>query len=151
MTRFAIAQPGSDAADPSVLHKVVDSLYPSPKINTKANPPHAGLIDLNWASSISVPNQTTKLLYQIPHGYNYIPGAFAGFSFDNGTTRISGTLPFSLGGIGLIILDADPTYVNLKYYSTDLASTTLIPPFTMLIRFYITADRGMNLSNPDPQ
>src|SRR3954471_18535511 len=106
MIRFSIAQPGSSASDTRVMNKVVDSLYPSPKVNMKASPPHAGLIDLNWSSSISLPNQTTKTLYQIPHGYDYLPGAFAGFSFDNGSVKVSGTLPFSIGGIGLIIIDA---------------------------------------------
>jgi hypothetical protein len=117
----------------------------------KATPPHAGLIDLNWAVIYPSPTKLLKRFTKYPMAMITSLELLLAFSFDNGSVKVSGTLPFSIGGIGLIIIDADPTYVNLKYFSTDLANTTPIPPFTMLIRFYIFAERGMNLLNPDPQ
>lgn len=142
MSIFKIALPGNDVKDASISQEVLDSQFPSPKVNTLAQPPHAGIIHLNWSSSVAVPLGTTKLIYSFPHGYDYIPSCFASYSFDNGSVRNSGVLPFQYGAIGVILLDADIRNINLKYFSADLAGVTVVPPFLMQVRFYVFAERG---------
>lgn len=146
MSIFKIALPGSNVRDSKLNEEAIDSLYPSPKVSTLAQPPHAGIIFLNWSSTtIALGQNTTKLLYSFPHGYNYIPTAIGNYRFDNGSTIQTGTLPFQYGGLGLINLETTRTAVNLQYVSFDLALSpfTPIPPFLMRVRFYIMAERGI--------
>lgn len=143
MSIFKISLPGTDVKNARIQDLVLSSLYPNPKIDTTASPPHAGIIFLNWqAVGLSQANNTTKLIYSFSHGYDYIPTAFAAYKFDNGSLVTDGVLPFQYGNLGEITIDTDPTNVNIKYQSIDLASTTVIPPFLMQIRFYVMADRG---------
>ena len=139
--RFSIALPGKDVYRGKVTDMVIDSRYPNPKIDTLGKPPHAGVIFLNWASSIAVPETTIRLIYSFPHNYNFIPTVMASYDFDNGSARLKGTLPFQYGGLGIITIDADEKNINLKYYSTDFAAT-VVPPFTMQVRFYVMAEQG---------
>lgn len=143
MSTFRIALPGNDVHTARIQDLAIDRRYPNPKIYTKANPPHTGIIFLNWASSIGVNFQTTKILHSFKHNYNYIPTVFASYKFDNGSQILRGTLPFQYGALGVITMDADDTNINLKYYSIDGAiPATTIPPFTMQIRFYVMAESG---------
>lgn len=139
--RFAISLPGSDVFGAKLTDEVVDSLYPNPKVSTIASPPHAGIIFLNWSSSLIIPERTTKLLYSFPHNYENLPTVLASYKFDAGSGIFYGTLPFQYGALGLILMDTDAVNVNLKYFSLDIASTT-IPAFLMQIRFYVMAERG---------
>lgn len=138
-----IVLPGSDIETARIQDIVVDNLYPSPKIDTIASPPHTGIIFLNWTDTTAIANDTTKLIYSFPHGYvGYIPTVFASYRFDNGSNILKGTLPFQYGALGNIIIDADEENINLKYYSTDFLGPTPIPVFTMQIRFYVMAEQG---------
>lgn len=141
---FKLALPGNDALKASVSNEVVDSLYPNPKINTKANPPHTGIIRLHWVSSgVTVPYDQTNILYSFPHGYGYVPTVFGNYKFDNGSIIRRGTLPFQYGSLGIIVMDADDTNVYLKYFSYDLSvGLTAVPPFEMQVRFYVMAEQG---------
>lgn len=140
---FRVALPNTDVRRAKVSEMVLDSRYPSPKIDTTARPPHAGIIFVNWNNTTTILNSgTTKLLYSFPHGYNKIPTAIASYTFDNGTVRPKGTLPFQVGALGIILIDADEVNINLKYFSTDLTSTP-IPVFTMKVRFYVFAEHGV--------
>lgn len=143
MSKFKISIPGVSVQDAKPSEETVDSTYPSPKVNTLATPPHAGIIFVDWSSSTQTQALgTTRVLYKIPHGYNYIPTVFGNYIFDNGTRKIRGMLPFQYGSLGMIILDTDKTNANLKYISLDLANTTPITPFLITVRFYIMAERG---------
>lgn len=139
---FKIALPGFDVRTSRVTEEVLDGLYANPKINTKASPPHLGIIRVNWATTgIIIPTDTTRILYSFPHNYGYVPTVFASYAFDNGTIRSNGTLPFQMGGIGIVTIDADLVNINLKYYSFDLASTA-ITPFLMNVKPYVMAEQG---------
>lgn len=143
MNIFKIALPNNDVKTARLADEVLDSRYPSPKIDTKASPPHAGILDINWQSSnIVIPHQQTRLLHRFPHKYGYIPTAFGVYTFDNGSRKTSGTLPLSIGAVGIITIDTDDTYVNFTYFSIDFTDITSIPPFIMQIRFYVMAERG---------
>lgn len=142
---FRIALPTNDVRRGKVTEMVLDSRYPSPKIDTTARPPHAGLIFLNWNSStITIPFGTSRVLYSFPRNYNLCPTAIGSYSFDNGTRKTRGTLPFQMGAQGIILLEADDDNVNLTYYSTDVPGTTVINPFVMQIRFYVFAEHGVD-------
>lgn len=141
MNVVRIALPGADIIRGKVEEMVLDSVYPSPKIDTTASPMHVGTIYLNWDSTASVAYDTIKLLYSFPHNYDYIPSVFAAYRFDNGSNILQGTLPFQNGALGMITIDADEKNINLKYYSFDLFSSAIIP-FNMQIRFYVMAEEG---------
>ncbi len=143
MSIFRVALPDKDARRGKITDMVVDNRYPSPKIDTAARPPHAGLIFLNWNDTTAIPSGTTKVIYPFPHRYNTCPTAFASYSFDNGTQRIKGTLPLQIGALGMLTIDTDDTNVNLKYFSFDTGSTP-IPAFTAQIRFYVMAEPGLD-------
>lgn len=141
MSKFKIALPGFDVHSSQVGEEALDSQYPNPKINAIANPPHVGIIDLDWVStSITVPANSEKILYSFPHGYDYVPTCIGVYHFDNGTNPSSGILPFQYGALGLILLDADSININLKWVSFDGGTT--IPNFIMQVRFYVMAERG---------
>jgi hypothetical protein len=140
MGMFKISKPGVDVQDASSSETILDNLRSSPKIDTTAIPPHAGVIELEWTTSgIIVPYGETRVLYSIPHGYDHLPTAIGLFT---SVTQGAGRLPFEIGAIGVLILDADSVNVNLKYFSSDLVGTTVIPPFSLTIRYYIFAERG---------
>lgn len=134
-----IALPGKDVKHGRVDEMAVDSRYSSPKIDTAAAPPHAGIIYLSWNNTAAIATGTTKLLYNFPHNYNFVPTVIATYKFDNGANVLRGTLPFQYGTLGVIVMEADETNVNLRYYSTD---NGLIPAFTMQVRFYVMAEHG---------
>ncbi len=141
MNIFKLSLPNNDVKRARIQDVVLDSTYPNPKINTKADPPHAGTISLNWVDTTGVPYATTKLLYSFAHGYNKMPTVFASYKYDTGLVVRRGTLPFQLGALGMISIDADAKNINLKYYSFDIFDTP-IPPFIMQIRFYVMVEHG---------
>lgn len=142
MNLFKLVLPGSDVHRSRLNEDVLNSQYASPKINTKATPPHTGILFVNWQSSKFFARGDTFLIYSFPHKYNYPPLALGAYKFNNGTTTYRGLLPFSIGALGEILIDSDSTNVNIKYHSFDLSNITVIPPFTMQIRFYVFAERG---------
>lgn len=139
---FRVAQPGEDVLRGAISKMIVDSRYAFPKIDTQANPPHAGIIFLNWADTSIIPNNTIKVLASFPHDYNKMPTVFGNYNFDNGNVRFKGVLPFQNGALGMIFLDADDTNINLKYYSFDFLGIN-ITPFVMQIKFYVMAEHGL--------
>lgn len=143
MNTVRVSLPDKDLSRGKPDEMAIDNRYANPKIDTQAAPPHAGNIFLNWTSTTGISQGTTKLIYRFEHGYNYVPTAFASCKFDNGANVIRGTLPFLNGSLGVITLDCDQTYVNLKYFSIDSSTTpSAILPFLMQIRFYVFAERG---------
>lgn len=146
MNTFRIALPDNKVQTADIKDEVIDSRYPSPKINTKANPPHVGIVYINWATAgLSFALGETKIIHQFPHGYDYVPSTFGVFSFDDGTNRVSGTLPFQFGSLGYIILEADVKNVYIKYFSVDAISPSIpVPQFTFQVRFYVMAERGFD-------
>ena len=143
MNIFKLALPGKDAKDARLSDTIVDSKYPNPKVSTIAQPPHAGIISVNWHSSIALASGTVKVIYSFKHGYDYIPTVIAVYDFDNGSNIQTGLLPFQYGALGLITIDADDTNINLKYISFDTsAPSTAISPFIMKVRFYVFVERG---------
>jgi len=143
MNIFKISLPGIDVKRSRPSDEVVDSLYPSPKVSTIASPFHAGIIFLNWqTANLTKAFNSITVLYSFPHGYNHIPIVLGIIHFDNGSVIRSGTMPFDIGAIGLLVIDADSTNVNLKYLSLDISSTFPIPVFQARIRFYVFAERG---------
>lgn len=138
---YRMALPGFDVHRGKVEQMVADNRYPSPKIDTQATPPHAGIIFVNWTDTSIIANNTTKLIYSFPHRYNQVPTVIASYKWDNGTIIQRGILPFQLGAIGMIIIDADLKNINLKYYSFDFLSIN-VPVFTMQVRFYVFAEAG---------
>lgn len=143
MTTFRVALPGNDLNRGKAVEMAVDARYANPKIDTQSNPPHAGILYLNWSSTAGIAAGTLRTIYSFPHGYNSIPTAFATYKFDNGANILKGTLPFQFGALGVIIIDTDDKNVNIKYVSTDQTPSPLaIGPFTMQIRFYVMAEHG---------
>lgn len=142
--RFVVAREGFDADTARVWETVVNDLYPNPKIDTTANPAHAGIIFLDWRNTTGILGGITRILDSFPHNYGYTPSVFASYGFDNGTLRSGGTLPLQIGALGVIFIDADETNINLKYYSTDTAGpATPIPAFLLQARYYVMAERGL--------
>lgn len=142
MNRFTLVKPGADVNHAQITDYIISQDYPAPKISTVATPAHAGIIFVNWASSIFLPLGTTRIIDSFPHGFSYVPTVFATFKFDNGSRKIEGALPLQIGAIGVIIVDADATNIYLKYYSIDLAGITIIPAFTLQARYYVMVERG---------
>lgn len=138
---FRMALPGFDAIRGKVEQMITDSRYASPKIDTQAVPPHAGVIFLNWTDTNIINYGVTRLIYSFPHNYGRIPTVFASYKFDNGTTVLRGTLPFQYGALGMITIDADEKNINVKYWSFDFLGNN-IPAYTMQIRFYVMAEAG---------
>lgn len=138
-----MALPDRDVKRGRAVDMVLDARYPSPKIDILPNPPHAGIIFVNWNDTTGLAAGNIKLLYSFPHGYGYVPTAFASYRFDNGSNILRGTLPFQNASIGEIIIDTDEINVNVKYYSFDQNVVPLaIGPFTMQIRFYVMSEHG---------
>jgi len=142
MTRFVISQPGFSASRARPWQIVLSSDLPNPKIDTQVNPPHVGILTVNWNDTTPIADDTTRLMYSFPHNYNHIPSVFAAYYFDNGTTQRRGTLPLQLGAIGMITVDADSKNINFKYYSIDVFGPTAIPVFLLRLRFYVMAEHG---------
>lgn len=142
MSQQFILSKAGNAAQARLKDIIVSSKYSSPKIYTLGNPPHAGNIFINWSSSLAKAYGTTTLIDSFPHGFQYVPSVFATFNFQNSSNQLDGMMPFSYGAIGVITIDTDATNVNVKYFSTDLANTTVIPTFNMVIRYYLMVDPG---------
>lgn len=141
MSVFKLALPGFDVHRARAGELVLSNLMDSPKIDTQATPPHAGIIFLNWQTTTAIPFDTTKIITSFPHNLKRIPQVIGSYRFDNGFNTLKGTFPFQLGALGILTMDADEININLKYYSIDGASTA-IPVFTMQARFYVIAAPG---------
>lgn len=145
MTTMKISLPGFDVKSSHISEEVIDSLYPNPKIDTKASPVHAGIIDVNYAgASLVAPLDGVIVIYSFPHNYSYVPTVLGNFRFDNGVVVRYGILPtgFVLSAGGVLTIDADPTNINLKYIS--LNNSTTISAFLLKVRFYVMAERGVS-------
>lgn len=138
---FRIALPDKDVHRGKVVEMVLDSRYASPKIDTLASPPHAGLIFLNWTDTTGILGGITKILCSFPHGYNnYVPTVVGLYQSITGGGN---TLPLQIGAIGMLTIDADQTNINLKYFSIDpFNPATAITPFILIIKFYVMAEHG---------
>lgn len=141
MSVFRLALPGFDVHRGKPEQMVLDAVHDSPKIDTQATPPHAGIIFLNWQDTSVIAYDTVKLITSFPHKYNQTPTVIGSYKFDNGFTILRGTMSFQVGALGMLVLDADETNINLKYYSFDFLGTNM-PTFTMQIRFYVMAEAG---------
>lgn len=143
--KFKIALPGSDVSSASLKELILDSTYPSLKVDTLANPVHAGIISVDWKTTgLVIPANTTKILYQFQHNYDYIPTVIGTYAYDAGLTKSEGLLPLLLEGgtaTAVLTIDSDKTYINLKYYSGDGSNS--ISPFLLKVRFYVFAERGI--------
>lgn len=139
---FRVALPGEDVYRGKITGLALDRRYSNPKIDTTAQPPHAGIVFLNWADTSAITFGTVKTVYSFRHGCRRCPAVFASYTFDNGVQRPKGTLPIFMGALGVLTIDADDTSVSLKYFSTDLGATP-IPAFTAQIRFYVMTDSGL--------
>lgn len=137
-----LALPGTDAKKASVGQLVTDSIHPNPKIYTLATTPHAGIISLTWNTTTARAYGSTLTIDTFTHNLGYIPTVFASYDWSNGTIERRGTLPFQYGALGMIVIDADTTNINLKYFSLDLPGTTAIPAFTMTVRYYVMVEPG---------
>lgn len=147
MNSLKIALPNTkDVQDDRVEDLAISSQYPSPKIDTKANPPHAGIIFINWVSAgILVSRDTPRILYSFPHSYNYAPLAFASYEFTDGTVRSRGVLPFTctvaVGAHAEVTIESDKTNVYIKHVPLFTPAAAQ-QPFNIKIRFYVFAERG---------
>lgn len=141
MSIFRIALPGFDVHRGKLEQMVLDSAVPSPKIDTTADLSHAGIIHLNWTDTTPIADGTTKTIYSFKHNCSQIPSVFANYTWDGGSGVRKGVLPLQYGALGMILLDADATNINLKYYSFD-SSSTAISAFVMEIRYYVMSDLG---------
>lgn len=138
---FRLALPGFDVHRGKIEQMILDSQYPSPKVDTQAVPTHAGLLFLDWQDITPINYDEVKTIFSFPHRLGRVPIVIASYKFDNGTVVLKGTLPFQLGAFGIITMDADEKNVNLKYYSFDIFGNNM-PQFTMQIRFYVMAELG---------
>lgn len=144
MSVFRLALPGFDVHRGRPEQMVADNRLDSPKIDTMANPAHAGIIFLNWTRTAGVPLDTFLMVYSFPHNYNQMPTVIAGYKFDNGSVVLNGVLPFQLGGQGILTMDADDTNINVKFYSTDGSiPVSDIQAFIMQLRYYVMAEPGI--------
>ena len=144
MNVFRVSVDGKSIKSKHLEDFVAHETYPFPKIDTSANPPHAGNISLNWNDSTAIGFGITKIAYSFKHGYDYVPTVVATFNFQSSTSSLQrrGTLPLQFGAIGIITMYADDTNIYLAYYSTDISGVTAITPFLMRIRYYVFAERG---------
>lgn len=140
---FRVALPGVDVRKAQPQDLIVSSEYPNPKIYTLANPPHAGIVFLNWNTTTGIAQGITKLIYPFPHSFTYTPTVFASYQTTNFGGQ-GGTLPFQVGALGVLTIDADAKNINLKYFSVDPSVTPAsIPQFTMQIKYYVMVERGI--------
>jgi len=137
---FKVSLPGKSVDTTKITDLVTSNLYPNPKVDTLASPPHVGTIFLNWTDTVGPADFTTRLIYSFPHNYNTIPTVIASYKYDDGTI-LRGVLGFQLGAIGMIVMDADDKNINLKFYSFNFLGNP-ITPFIMQIRFYVFAEHG---------
>ena len=141
---FTLVKPGFNVHRPHPADIILSDLYPTPKINTKAKIPHAGVIFLNWASGAGRLGSPTPYIFDsFEHGFDYIPTVFATYKYNDATRIVEGTLPFQFGALGLFAMSADKTNINLEYYSYDVMDpATAIDPFTLQIRYYVMVEHG---------
>lgn len=145
MKQLRVSLPGIDVKQAKLAELVISEQYPNPKIDTLANPPHVGTIFLDWVTlGITQDDGITRVLHSFPHNYNYIPTVFASCKFTNATITRNGTLPFSLGNLGMITIDADIKNINFKYYSfAPGGPASSVPAFKMQIKFYVMSEHGL--------
>lgn len=141
---FRLVLPGGDAKRPRPKLIIVDRDMDVPKIDTSADPEHAGIIFLNWESTgITMPINTFRILDKFPHDLNQIPTVVASYKFENGSVSLKGTLPFQYGALGVITMDTDDENINLKYESFDAnIPGTAIPPFLLQLHYYVMSNAG---------
>lgn len=153
MNVFKIALPGKDINRASLQEEVLDSTYPSPKINSFANPPHAGIVKIhNTMNSSPLPAfGVTNTLYSFPHGYDYVPTVFGNYIIynkpdTNPNDSFAGQLPevFVNASSELLILltiEADLNNISINMLGLKVAPST-IAPYIFYIRYYVMAERG---------
>lgn len=137
-----ISIPGFDVKTASPDQLSVSSDHAVPKCDLRPSPKHYGLI---FFSITNLAGGTGKTLYQIPHGYSYIPAYLTQWNIPIGTDSLSvtdnatygiGDADLSLNNGLYISMKTDNQYFTVSAYNgSGLAASA-----TGSIRFYIFAD-----------
>lgn len=141
---FKISLPGNDVNNSSPSQLVVDDRYPTWKCDLRSNPKHFGTINFNIASLAPFPSST--IIYQIPHGYPYIPSFLTIWNYPAGTdpafqsinsTFGIGDIPNIRGnGIG-VTMQTDQQFFTIT--ATNFGNSA-VANVAGTIRFYIFAN-----------
>lgn len=139
---FKVSLPGVDAQ--TALHQelIASTILPTWKCDLRSTPKHYGTINFTIASITASQSIT---IYQIAHGYSYIPSFVTAWSYPAGTGGGASTnQTFGIGdidctlGSGLVyVMKTDATNFTVTATNNSASTRTSLAG---AIRFYIFAD-----------
>lgn len=142
MRKFRVALPGFNADRARSNELSVSDELPNPKIKLGEDPSHTAILFLDIASGPVYANGSITTWYSFKHGYDYIPTVMGVYVGSSSSSDIGGLLPFPVGALGEIFIDADETNINLRFASYDVTSAIPLPEILMRIRYFVMAEFG---------
>lgn len=153
-----VALPGYKTSDsPEFLS--IDSDFAIPKCDLTKNPKNYGSLNITIANVPIKPN-APQIVYQQPHGYNYVPSFLTAWELTQGTSALGnlsstygigdidatnafignpGPSEFGYGPYVAMYCDNQNFYISAQVQSTN-ASPPAVTNFQFNVRFYIFAD-----------
>lgn len=111
-----VSLPGFDVTTAAPEDCAIHSGYQSPKIDIKADPPHYGILDIDFTSTMAT--DTDVLLWSQNHGRSYRPMVIGTADLDHkggdaGDGQIDGILTLSPTATLIVWIDATDTKARL--------------------------------------
>lgn len=137
---FKVSLPGYDVKTATPEQCSVHSSYPPFKSKINQSPPHLATLNVDFTSTIT--QNLTQVVYQIPHGYSYIPLTIANIVFNDGNPPSPTAIGIGFAGIGATLAidaycDASNFYISVyDNFSWTSANATL------QVSYYIFAENG---------
>lgn len=156
---FRVALPGFSISSPP-QDLAVDSDFANLKCDLRKNPKNYGIINISVANVPFGTSANAKIIYQQPHGYNYVPSFLTAWNYPQGTNHNANALNNSTFGIGdldgrfaffdtpnttaygpylAMYVDAQNFYISI-YASSTTGHSEIVSNFIASVRFYIFAD-----------
>lgn len=133
-----ISLPGYDVNTATPEQCSIHSSYPPLKAKLEQSDPHIATVSIDFTAKVT--QGVTLTLYQIPHGYGYIPLTLSNIVFDNGGgTQAVGTGFAGIGANLAINAYSDATYFYITIYDNFSWTSSSA---SMLVSYFIFAENG---------
>lgn len=134
-----ISLPGFDVKTATPEQCAIHSSFPPPKSKANQDEPHFATLDVDFTGGIT--QGVTHTLYQINHGYNYVPFNFASIILSNisGGTTLYGVNSTGVGAT----LDLQAECTSSLFRVTIFDDFNWITSSTRLqVSYYVFAENG---------
>lgn len=132
-----ISLPGYDVFSATPEECSIHSSYPPLKAKLGQDDPHVATLSVDFTGGVT--QNTDLILYQIPHGYGYVPFTISNIVLDDGVSQTVGTGYTGVGATLFIKAYCDSNYFYVTLYDNF---NWITANHTLTVSYFIFAENG---------